>query len=121
MYPAAPADALSRDQHHSFSCCALINKASARTDVHACVRRRAMAPSAHSIALKQENTMQNFQGPGQVLPKGIYFLGTELADSISGTDYADEIHGLGGNDSIFSGAGDDKLFGDAGKDTLAGG
>jgi Ca2+-binding RTX toxin-like protein len=65
--------------------------------------------------------MNNFQGPGPVQPKGIYLLGTDLADQLSGTDYADEIHGLGGNDTIWAGAGDDRLFGDAGKDTLLGG
>jgi Ca2+-binding RTX toxin-like protein len=65
--------------------------------------------------------MNNFQGPGQLPPKGIYLLGSEQADSLSGTDFADEIHGLGGNDTIFGGLGDDRLFGDAGKDTLLGG
>jgi Ca2+-binding RTX toxin-like protein len=79
-----------------------------------------MAHSAH-ILEERETTMQNFQGPGQLPPKGIYYLGTEQADSISGTDYADEIHGLGGNDTIIGGGGDDRLFGDAGKDTLLGG
>jgi Ca2+-binding RTX toxin-like protein len=71
--------------------------------------------------LNQEHIVQNFQGPGQIPPKGILFYGTDQSDSISGTDYADVLHGLGGNDFIYAGAGDDRLFGDAGNDTLMGG